>query len=157
MTNGSVIILSLIFAYIFMLLPFPRWMQSFQPQFVLLVTLYWVVALPQNVGIGISWLNGLLLDGLQGTLLGENAICFAVLAYILYKIQQRFRLLSPLVQSVSIFFLMLLNQIMLFWIQGLQGQAVSWTWFFGCAFTSAVLWPWISLMLTSCINHFRLQ
>jgi len=135
----------------------PKGMQNFQPQFLLLVTLFWVIALPQNVGIGISWVNGLFLDGLQGTLLGENALSFAILAYILYKIQHRFRLLSAVIQSVSIFFLVMLNQILLFWLQGIQGQYVAWIWFFGSALTSALLWPWISLVLTSCINYFRIQ
>lgn len=153
----ALIFLTFFAAFIFMLLPLPYWMHAIRPNFVLLVTLYWVLTMPFQISIGMAWFMGLLLDSIQGTLLGENALCFALMAYVVFKLQFRLKVLSPLLQSLSIFILFFINQILLFWLQGLQGQFVSLTWFFASAILSALLWPWISLLLNGCVKHTRLS
>jgi rod shape-determining protein MreD len=140
-----------------MVLPLPHWAVAYRPDWLLLVVLYWVMVLPHRVSIGIAWICGLLLDSLQGTLLGENAICFSILAYIALKSHRYIRLLSLPLQSSVIFFLILLNQLLLFWFQGLQGQFVSIQWFFGVIITSTLLWSWISIVLTNCLRRYKVH
>lgn len=156
-SGWCVIVITLIFALILMILPLPHWAVSYRPAWLLLVVLYWVIVLPHRVGIGIAWICGLLLDSLQGTLLGENAICFAILAYIALKFHRHIRLLSLPLQSFVILVLLLLNQLLLFWFQGLQGQFVSIQWFFGVIITSTLLWSWIFMMLTNCLKRYKLH
>jgi rod shape-determining protein MreD len=156
-SGWSVIFVSLITAFILMILPLPHWAIAYRPAWVLLVVLYWVMALPHRTGVGIAWLNGLLLDILQGTLLGENALCFAILAYFTLKLHRQIRLLSLPLQTLVIFLLLLLNQLLLFWLQGLQRQFVSLEWFFGVIITSSLLWPWISMILNNTLKRYRLH
>ncbi len=151
------IIITLILAMILTILPLPHWAVSFRPAWLLLVVLYWVIVLPHRVGIIIAWMSGLLLDSLQGTLLGENAICFAILAYIALKFHRHIRLLSLPLQSLVIMTLLLLNQLLLFWFQGLQGQFVSIQWFFGVVLISTLLWSWIFVVLTNCLRRYKLH
>lgn len=155
-TGWIVIFLTMFIALILMILPLPHWAESFRPEWLLLVILYWVIALPHRVNVGIAWISGLLLDGLQGTLLGENALCFALLAYFAYKMNRQIRLFSLPSQALVIFVFLMINQIMLFWIQGLQGQLVTLKWFLGAGVVSAVIWPWIFIVLTDSIKRYRL-
>ena len=156
-TGWSVICISLILAFVLMIIPLPHWAIAYRPAWVLLVVLYWALVLPHRVGVGIAWINGLLLDSLQGTLLGENALCFAILAYMTLKLHRQIRMLSLPLQSLVILILLLFNQILLFWLQGLQGQFVSVQWFFGVIITSSFLWPWVFMVLTNMLKRYRLH
>jgi rod shape-determining protein MreD len=157
LSGWLVIITTLIIALILMVLPLPHWAVSFRPHWLLLVMIYWMIALPHRVGIIIAWINGLMLDSLQGTLMGENALCFAVIAYIAIKMHRQMRMVSLPFQSIIILILLLINQILLFWFQGLQNQLVSLEWFLGTTIVSALLWPWIFRVLTDCIKRYRLH
>ncbi|MEY3661077.1 MAG: hypothetical protein RLZZ169_1903, partial [Pseudomonadota bacterium] len=71
--NRWVIVLSLVFAGVLAVLPLPGWLELWRPDWVALVLVYWVIALPQRVGLLTAWLVGFLVDVLKGTLLGLNA------------------------------------------------------------------------------------
>ncbi|HEV2613661.1 MAG TPA: rod shape-determining protein MreD [Gammaproteobacteria bacterium] len=156
LSGWGIIIFTLIVGLLLMILPLPHWAMAFRPAWLLLIMIYWSIALPHRVGILTAWSSGLVLDILQGTLLGENALAFALIVYISLKMHRQFRLFSLLMQSVSLFFLLLLNQLLLFWLQGLQGQTVSVKWFLGPPLVSACLWPWIFFVLTDCLRRYRL-
>ena len=79
--NGTwVIVASLIVAFMLTAMPLPSWAVSWRPAWVAMVLIYWCMALPQRMGIGISWVLGLLLDVQQGTILGQHAIGLAIVA-----------------------------------------------------------------------------
>jgi rod shape-determining protein MreD len=153
----ATIIMTIIIAIILTVLPLPGWAESFRPAWLLMVVIYWAIALPHRVGIGIAWISGLILDVIQGTLLGENALIFICLTYIAIKIHRQIRMFSLLGQAGIIFLLMVLNQILVFWLQGLQGIGISGEWFWASALVSACLWPWLFMVLTDCLRRYRLN
>ena len=77
--GGLTIALSFFVALILTIIPLPDWMASFRPEWVALTLIYWSMALPQRVGVGIGWGLGLALDVLKGALLGQHAL--AVFCY----------------------------------------------------------------------------
>lgn len=156
LSGWSVIAITLIVGLLLMILPLPHWAVAFRPAWLLLVMIYWSIALPHRVGILTAWSMGLALDVMQGTLMGENALAFALIIYITAKMHRQFRLFSLLTQSVTLFALLLLSQLLIFWLQGLQGQTVSMKWFLGAPLVSACLWPWIFFVLTDCLRRYRL-
>lgn len=156
LSGWSVIIFTLIMGLLLMILPMPHWADAFRPAWLLLIMIYWSIALPHRVGILTAWGVGFILDLLQGVLLGENALAFALVVYISLKIHRQFRLFSVLMQVISVFLLLLLNQLLLFWLQGLQGQTVTVKWFLGSPLISACVWPWIFFVLTDCLRRYRL-
>jgi rod shape-determining protein MreD len=156
LSGWGVIIFTLVMGLLLMILPLPHWAMAFRPAWLLLIMIYWSIALPHRVGILTAWGSGLVLDILQGTLLGENALAFALIIYITLRMHRQFRLFSLVIQALSVFFLLLLNQLLLFWLQGLQGQTVSVKWFLGSPLVSACLWPWIFFVLTDCLRRYRL-
>ena len=60
-----------------------------RPQWVALVVIYWVIALPHRFGPVIAWVTGLVLDVLMSNLLGHYALLLAVTAYAAGRFHQR--------------------------------------------------------------------
>ncbi|HTQ98547.1 MAG TPA: rod shape-determining protein MreD [Candidatus Acidoferrum sp.] len=155
-TNSWVIVLSLIFASVLAIVPIPQWLELWRPDWVSLVLIYWVMALPHRVGMVIGWSVGLLVDVLKGTLLGLNAGVFTLFAYIALTLYQRLRMFTPLQQSVTIMMLVATGQLIVFWVQTATGQntADNLT-FIVCAFTSALMWPLVFVGLRFCRRTFH--
>ena len=99
-SNGVwVIVLSFFLAYLLAIVPFPEWAMNYRPEWVPMVLIYWVMALPYRIGIGSAWCAGLILDILKGSVLGLNAIGLVIVAYVTSSIHLRFRMFSSIQQS----------------------------------------------------------
>lgn len=142
-----VIALSVAIALLLNIVPLPLWAQWGRPEFVALVLLYWIIALPERVGIVIAWSVGLLQDIVEGAPLGQNALALAVLAYLALLLYQRLRMYTPLQQAGVIFVLVGLNQLLCNWVQTLTGTVSPNLLFLLPAMVSALLWPLLSEFL----------
>lgn len=146
--NASwVIVLSLLVAELMNVFPLPLWAQWGRPEMVALVLIYWVIAVPERVGIIIAWLVGLTQDIVEGAPLGQNALALAVLAYLALLLYQRLRMYTPLQQAGVIFMLVGLNQILCNWVQTLTGAVTPDMLFLLPALVSALIWPLLSEFL----------
>nr|MBP8221035.1 rod shape-determining protein MreD [Aeromonadaceae bacterium] len=76
------IYLTILLALLLSILPMPALLDTYRPDWVALVVLYWVIALPHRVNIGTAWVAGLLLDILLGSTLGVRALSMAIMAYV---------------------------------------------------------------------------
>ncbi len=146
--NVWVIVMSLVFAGVLSVVPLPVWIELWRPDWVALVLIYWVIALPHRIGLISAWIVGFLIDVLEGTLLGLNAVILTMMAYIALTLYQRLRMFTPLQQSMTILMLIGTGQLIIFWIQTATGQntADNLT-FVLSALTSALLWPLIFVSL----------
>jgi len=109
-------------AFILTILPMPDWTVWLRPAWVVMVVVYWVMVAPQNVNVGIAWLAGILLDVLEGTLFGEHALALTFVAVIVAKTHTQLRMFPLIQQGISVFFLVLIYQFILYCIQGFIGQ-----------------------------------
>ena len=94
MNNPSkffIISVTFIIAMILMLMPLPEWARPFRPEWLALALIYWSMTTPKNVGVGVAWMLGLCVDVIQGALLGQHALGFAITAYIAIRFHQRVR------------------------------------------------------------------
>lgn len=149
-----IIVLSFLLALLVSILPLPNWLQLIWPQWLLLILIYWVLALPYRVSLGIAWLSGLMLDSAYNTLLGEHALAFTVVAYLAYRFHRQILMFPLLQQAVCVFFLVLVYQALLVWVQGMLGLLTNVYLFWLSAFTSMLLWPWLFIMLRRCRQRF---
>jgi rod shape-determining protein MreD len=150
-----VIPMSFIIAMLLGLLPLPPWFENARPEWVALVLLFWVITMPYRINVGIAWILGLILDGFNGTLLGEHALALAVIAFVASKMNRRMKVLSQWQQMLSILLLILLYHMILFWVQGMIDQPAPLSWFWLSAISSAILWPWVYMLLRDCHRQFR--
>ena len=105
-THGTwVIILSVLLAGMLAIVPLPEWLEDWRPQWMALVVIYWVIALPHRMGLVTAWCIGFFVDVLQGSLLGLNALTLTLVAYGALSLYQRMRMFTPLQQSLTVLLL----------------------------------------------------
>lgn len=152
---GWVIFLCFFLAYLLAIVPFPDWAMNYRPQWVAMVLIYWAMALPYRVGIGFAWVAGLLMDILEGSLLGINALALAIIAYITLSLHQRLRMFSSLQQSGVVLALIGLHLMMTHWMKIAAEQAVDADLFFLlAAVSSAFIWPLMFVLLRQMRRSF---
>lgn len=150
-----VILLSFFIAYLLAIVPFPEWAMNYRPEWVPMVLIYWVMALPYRVGIGSAWLVGIILDVLEGSVLGLNALGLVVIAYVTLNLHQRLRMFSALQQAGLVLALVGINLVFGHWLQIVTGQTVSSSlMFLMAALTSAVIWPSLFQLLRQIRRSF---
>lgn len=147
-----VIFLTFFIAYLLAIVPFPDWAMNFRPEWVPMVLIYWVMALPYRVGIGSAWCAGLVLDILEGSALGLNAMGLVVIAYVTLSLHLRLRMFSLLQQAGLVLALVGLNLLLTHWLEIMTNQTVaSNLYFLFGALTSAIIWP----SLFQLLRHIR--
>ena len=147
MNARLLIAVSLLVALWLSIVQLPSWLQWSRPEFVAMVLIYWLIAAPERVGIGVAWVVGLTLDLLEGCTLGQNAFALSILAYLTLILYQRLRMYTSLQQAGVVFILIGLNQLLCHWVQTLTGTASPNLMFLLPALVSALLWPLVSLVL----------
>jgi rod shape-determining protein MreD len=138
-----------------MAMPLPAWAANWRPAWVAIVLIYWCLALPERVGVGIAWVAGMFLDVQQGTLFGQNAIVLIIIAFVILKLHKRIRVYPLAQQALIICGLLLITQLLTLWIRAMMGfPPQHWTYWMP-AFTSMVLWPWLFIILRDVRRTFR--
>ncbi len=138
---GWRIIGTVLLALIFAITPLPGELEVARPNLLLLFVIYWSLSSPRVAGLLFGWLCGFAIDLLQGPLLGQHAIAFLLVTFLTHKFQLRMRIFPIYHQTLTVFMLLALYEFLLFWIDGIIGQAVtSWMRWLP-VLTSTVLWP----------------
>lgn len=150
-----VIVMSFVVAMMLMALPMPDWAGIWRPAWVALVLIYWCMALPARIGIMVAFTLGIFLDVLSGTLLGQNALALSVVAFITLQFYQRVRVLPLWQQGVTVFGLAFIHQVLILWINGIQGMPVSFSAYWASPLISMVLWPWIFVVLRDLRRRYQ--
>lgn len=145
--KGWVIALTFIVALMLSLMPLPDWAAAFRPQWVALVLIYWSMALPHRVSVGIGWLVGLFVDVATGALLGQHALGFAIIAYLSVRLHQRVRVFPLAQQALVVTLILLPHMILGLWIRGITGHALDTGYYWAPLISSAILWPWMFILL----------
>jgi rod shape-determining protein MreD len=120
------------------------------PDFLALVLVFWNVHQPRRVGMGASFLFGLLIDVHDGALFGEHALAYTLLSYGSIALHRRILWFPVLSQSLFVLPLLLLAQLASAAVRLWVGGASS-NWWVGLieSVVGALLWPivnWILLL-----------
>ncbi|MEJ2059282.1 MAG: rod shape-determining protein MreD [Acidihalobacter sp.] len=142
-----VIPLSLVAAYMLTIIPLPTWAIAFRPDWAAMALIYWTMALPNRFGVGAGWITGLFMDVLTGTLLGQHAMAFAILAYVSIRLHQRIRVFPLWQQAITVGAMLAITRLLSLWVDGITGMAPG-TWLYWAPLISSMLlWPWLFLLL----------
>jgi len=155
--GSGVIFISFAVAFALTMLPLPDWSEVGRPEWVSLVIIYWCLALPERIGVGVAWMAGLLLDVIHGAILGQYALALALIAYFTLHFYQRIRIYRIWQQAVVILMLILSEQLLIIWIKGTIGQAPDSRLYWVPSITTALLWPWIYHILRDLRRNFRVN
>ncbi|WP_439105734.1 rod shape-determining protein MreD [Congregibacter sp.] len=159
--NGYwVIVVSLLLAAIFAVVPLTRAVVWWRPEWILLVLLYWTIALPHRVGLITALAVGLLVDVMEGAVIGQNMLSLAVVVTLARLMYQRLRVFSLVQQASVVFLLAGLHQLItqwLQWLQGLQGAGAPGFAFLYPALSSALLWPLMMPVLRELRRSYKVH
>lgn len=151
-----VILPTVIVALMLEMFPLPDWAQPFRPDWVTLVLIYWAMAIPEQVGVTVAWISGLLLDVTQGAILGQHAIGLVLVVYLVHLQYLRLRVFSLVQQAMVVFVLLMLKQLLVLWVSGIVGLAPDAGSYFLPSFVGAVIWPWLFVILRDIRRRFTL-
>jgi len=154
--GGKIVFATFVLAMILTIMPLPEFIRAYRPEWVALVLIYWCIAIPTKVNIGVAWIAGLFIDVLTGTLLGQHALALAVIAFVAVKLHKQIRVYPLWQQALSVFTMIALGQLLIVWIKGIVGESPQ-TWIYWApSITSAIIWPWVFVFLRGLRRSYRI-
>jgi rod shape-determining protein MreD len=117
------------------------------PDWLALGLAFWCVREPRRVNVGIAWTFGFAMDVADAALLGQHALCYAVLAYFAASLSRRMQWFPVAQQALHVLPLMLGTQLLMLLINAITGGMFPGWSFLVSSFTSALLWPMVSFLL----------
>jgi len=151
--HSSVIYITLLFAILLMLIPLPDSLRHARPEWVAITLIYWAMALPQRVSIGVAWLTGLVMDVITGGVLGIHAFAYALVIYLVGRLHLQIRQYPLWQQAVTIFSLVFLVHFIVMFNAPIS---FSWT-LWMTVLTSTIVWPLVYAVLRKIRRSFQVS
>ena len=145
--NGWLIWVSLLLALLLSVAPMPSFTEIGRPLWLALFLTFWVLMVPQKVGMVTAWVCGLAEDVLYGSLLGQNALILSLSVFLVMALQQRLRLYPVWQQCLVLMVVYGLAQLVQLWLNALTGNRPPTLAFLLPALVSGLLWPWVLVLL----------
>lgn len=139
--------LSIFIALLLQIMPWPREMHLFRPNWALLVVTYWALVLPHRINISTAFIVGFLVDMLSGSTLGVRSFAFSLIAYLVAFKFQILRNLALWQQAVMVVLFSLLTHLAVFWSAFLTTEVSLRPVLFWNSLIDGILWPWVFLLL----------
>jgi rod shape-determining protein MreD len=153
--GGPIILLTFIIALMLTMIPLPHWAQELRPHWMLLVLVYWSMAIPTRIGVGVAWVMGLLLDVTYDDLLGQHALALALVIFLTLNVHQRLRIFPIWQQAIVILIFSIIYDMLNLWIKGISGYAPNVWLYILPSFTTAIIWPAVFLVLRRARRSYR--
>lgn len=151
--QGWVIYATLFIAILLMILPLPDLLRLARPEFVVMTLIYWTMALPQRVNIGVAWFTGLVMDITTGGQLGVHAFAYAIAIYMVARFHLQLRQYPLWQQAFTILSLVFLVHLVLM----LNAPASNGWHIWMPALVSTLLWPLIYALLRKIRRSFQVS
>ena len=113
--------LSLLGAMVAAVVPLPEVVEPFRPPFVTMAIIYWAMMWPRICGPLTAFIAGLMLDLLQGSMLGEHALALTVVSYLTLRFHLQIRIFPLWQLTMTAFMLMAVDAFLVFWAEGIAG------------------------------------
>ncbi|WP_047540013.1 rod shape-determining protein MreD [Methylotenera versatilis] len=145
-TNIVVVYLTLLIALVCQLFPWVGQGIIFRPDFMLIVTLYWVLRAPHLCNIGTAWFVGILVDLATGSLLGQHALSFTLVAFMGLSFQRRLVLFNPLQLAGYVFALLVIERLVMLLLKLFEGNDNPGLHYFWPVISGLLLWQLMILL-----------
>jgi len=144
-----VIVFTLFFGMVLVVINLPAVFVPFKPNLLVLSLFYISLYMPNYISIWGAWLLGLVIDNLDGFILGNNALQFAILATLSSIFYRRIKMYSVFQQGVVLFVLYILILLVEFILVYITKETELHWLFWARAFITAFCWPLFYLILSS--------
>jgi len=114
-----IILLSIILGLILTLMLLP--LGYIAPEWLLLINIYWAIALPTNNKLLLAFVSGYLVDIMYGQVLGLTSLTYVIYIYIILRLYNSLRYMTVTQQMVVISFFILIKQHFFVWSNSVIG------------------------------------
>jgi len=136
-----------ILAFILGSISLPIILELVSPFWLLLFFIYWLIYSDSNGIFSAALILGLLLDVLQGAILGQNALALIVSSAFILSVKKSFFVSNLTTQQVYVFIASLIY-LVLFLMTHLMVQSLQIQWLIlFVPFTGALMWPVVRFLL----------
>lgn len=111
------------------------------PEWLLLINIYWAIALPTNNKLLLAFVSGYLVDILYGQVLGLTSLTYVIFIYIILRLYNSLRYMTVSQQMVVISFFILIKQHFFVWSNSVLGIDSEYFDLMISAVISGILWP----------------
>ena len=150
-----IIILTLFLGLIFSLMILP--LGYIAPEWLLLINIYWAIALPSNKRIFLAFLSGFFIDIVFGQPLGISSLSYVIFIYIILHLYSSLRYMTISQQMVVIFFLLIIKQHFFIWTFYVFGLNIDYQSLIISSFITGALWPIIYFSLRFMRRKFQVD
>ena len=136
-----------ILAFILGSISLPTILELVSPFWLLMFFIYWLIYSDSNGIFSAALILGLLLDILQGAILGQNALALIVSSAFILSVKKSFFVSNLTTQQVYVFIASLIY-LVLFLMTHLMVQSLQIQWLIlFVPFTGALMWPVVRFLL----------
>ncbi len=148
-----VIYVTLLIAILLMILPLPDMLRLARPEFVVMTLIYWTMALPHRVNIGVAWFTGLVMDITTGGQLGVHAFAYAMAIFMVARFHLQLRQYPLWQQAFTI-----LSLVFLVHVVSMLNAPLTSSWHIWMpAIVSTLLWPIVYGVLRKIRRGFQVN
>ena len=155
MNSSLVIILSTFLSVILTISTFP--LGYFSPDWIFLIIIYWIIAVPNMYNFFVIWLIGIITDVAVGSTLGMNALIYVFLLFIVKKLYKSLRYFTVIQQGIIVLVLMILKITFLLWIDAMLNTDMYSVSMYWTTLTSALVWPIIFFSLRHLRRRYNIE
>ena len=107
-----------------LVIPLPEFLAFFRPPWLSLSVIFFSLMSPAGFGIFTAFFIGLLADVLQGNIFGGHAMALTLIAYLSYRFHLQIRVFPMWQMMLSVLLILTLNELLVLWVEGIQGQMI---------------------------------
>ena len=117
------------------------------PEWILLINIYWAIALPSNTKMLLAFVSGFFVDIVLGQPLGISSLSYVIFIYIILSLYNSLRYMTVPQQMIVLFLLLIVKQHFYIWTFYMFGLDIDYQTLIISTLTTAVLWPFIYFSL----------
>ena len=147
--------LSILFGLVLSLLLLPLGYMA--PEWLLLINIYWAIALPTNSKLFLAFISGYFIDILYGQVLGITSLTYVVFIYIILRLYNSLRYMTVTQQMIVISFFILIKQHLFVWSNYVIGIDSEYFDLIISSLLSGILWPLMYFTLRFFRRKFQIS
>ena len=136
------------------IMPLPDFFNGIRIEWVSLAIIFFSIMNVSLMGVLAAWTIGLLLDLLQGGLLGENALILSIISYLSYRFRFQVRVYPDWQLVIVTLLLLSFGNLVSLWIRGFSGRILFVTEEWLSILIAALIWPIFMRLLEILQNYF---
>jgi rod shape-determining protein MreD len=127
------------------------------PEWLLLINIYWAIALPSNNKVFLAFISGFFVDIVLGQPLGISSLSYVIFIYIILHLYNSLRYMTVTQQMFVIFFLLIVKQHFFIWTFYVFGLNIDYQFLIISSFITGALWPIIYFSLRFTRRKFQVN